>query len=136
MATKQNKNIELLEIKNLIINLQQSLGTKVDALETKVDALETKVDHLNTKIDALETRVGTLDTKIDTVDKRLIIVETKVDSTNQRLSTIDTSIQKIPELTEKFGELKNWRQIALLVITAAVGVIGTTIGWLLRDSKL
>ncbi len=26
--------------------------------------------------------------------------------------------QKIPEITEKFGELKNWRQIAFIVLVA------------------
>jgi hypothetical protein len=41
-------------------------------------------------------------------------------------------LDKIPDLSEKVGELKNWRQIALIIIT---GVL-TTLFWLLRDGRI
>ena len=40
-----------------------------------------------------------------------------------------SAIQKIPDLSEKFGELKNWRQIAFIIIAAVVG-------WFARSGKL
>lgn len=49
-------------------------------------------------------------------------------------------IQKIPDLAEKVGELKNWKQIGLVFITAVIssifsGTIGGAIGWLIRNGK-
>ena len=49
--------------------------------------------------------------------------------------------QKIPDLAEKVGELKNWKQIGLVFITAAIssiftGTIGGVIGWLIRGSRV
>jgi hypothetical protein len=46
-----------------------------------------------------------LKSTINTVDKRLIVVETRLDEQK-------AAVGKIPELAEKVGELKNWRQIA------------------------
>jgi hypothetical protein len=34
----------------------------------------------------------------------------------------------LPEISEKFGELKNWRQIAFIIIAAIVG-------WVARSGK-
>ena len=45
------------------------------------------------------------------------------------MSNIESSVQKIPEITEKFGELKNWRQIAFIIIAALVG-------WFARSGKM
>ena len=46
-----------------------------------------------------------------------------------RLKNVETAVQKIPEITEKFGELKNWRQIALIIIAAIIG-------WFARSGKI
>jgi hypothetical protein len=50
-------------------------------------------------------------------------------------------IQKIPDLAEKVGELKNWKQVGLVIITAFVssvfsGLLGGVIGWLIRGAKV
>jgi hypothetical protein len=42
-------------------------------------------------------------------------------------------VTKIPEITEKFGELKNWRQTAFVIIA---GVVSAFLGWLARGSKV
>lgn len=62
----------------------------------------------------------------------------KIEATLQSQQTL---IQKIPDLAEKVGELKNWKQIGLVFITAAIsaiftGTIGGVIGWLIRGSKV
>jgi hypothetical protein len=51
------------------------------------------------------------------------------------------SINKIADLAEKVGELKNWKQIGLVFLTAVVssifsGTIGGVIGWLIRGGKV
>ncbi|MGK7874107.1 MAG: hypothetical protein AB4426_12575 [Xenococcaceae cyanobacterium] len=45
------------------------------------------------------------------------------------LETLTPLIQKIPDLAEKVGEVKNWRQIALVLIG---GVIGGLVTWLFK----
>ena len=56
------------------------------------------------------------------IDKRLAIVET-------RLEDWKPSIDKIPDLAEKVGELKNWRQFLIITVTA---VFSGFIGWVIR----
>ena len=62
----------------------------------------------------------------------------KVSGIDTRLSNLEASVQKIPDLSEKIGELKNWKQIGLVVITALIsaistGTIGGFIGWFRRS---
>ncbi len=76
----------------------------------------------------------------DLINSRFDKLEEKVQSMEVRLATIEgrleewkTPIGKITDLAEKVGELKNWRQIALIVIsTVAAG----TLGWFLRGGRL
>jgi uncharacterized ion transporter superfamily protein YfcC len=49
-----------------------------------------------------------------------------------RLKNLESNSQKIPDLAEKVGELKNWKQIAIVIFTATVG---GTIGWFIRTGK-
>ncbi len=74
-----------------------------------------------------------LETKMVELSERQVRVEARLDGFDKRLSGIEISVQKIPDLAEKVGELKNWRQIALIVIT---GTFGSVFGWFLRDGKL
>jgi chromosome segregation ATPase len=62
---------------------------------------------------------------INSIDKRLIVVETRLDEQK-------AAVGKIPELAEKVGELKNWRQIAVIIIT---GTASTVFGWFLRSGR-
>ena len=49
------------------------------------------------------------------------------------LQTQQQLIQKIPDLAEKVGELKNWRQIVVITITA---IISGAITWVIRGGNL
>ncbi len=61
--------------------------------------------------------------------KRLELGQAKMEG---RMEEWKRSIDKIPDLAEKIGELKNWRQIAFVVITASVGEF---MGWLIRANN-
>ena len=50
-----------------------------------------------------------------------------------RLKNVESNSQKIPDLAEKVGELKNWKQIAIVIFTATVG---GAIGWFIRTGKM
>jgi wobble nucleotide-excising tRNase len=70
-----------------------------------------------------------IDNKFNELDKRIIKLESDLQGIDKRISNIESSVQKIPEITEKFGELKNWRQIAFIIIAAVVG-------WFARSGKM
>ena len=71
--------------------------------------------------------------ELNQMDKRLTVIE-------NRLEDWKPSMSKIPDLAEKVGELKNWKQIGLVFVTAVIssifsGTIGGVIGWLIRSGK-
>jgi hypothetical protein len=66
---------------------------------------------------------------VNELDKRIIKLESNLQSMDKRMSNIESSVQKIPEITEFFGELKNWRQIAFIIIAAVVG-------WFARSGRM
>jgi archaellum component FlaC len=76
-----------------------------------------------------------LEIKSDVKDlkKELLEVKTDVAVIKSRLDGQQKAIDKIPDLAEKVGELKNWRQIALIIIT---GTASTVFGWLLRSGRV
>jgi hypothetical protein len=73
------------------------------------------------------------DNRFTAIENRLTVIETRLDEWRP-------SISKIPDLAEKVGELKNWKQIGLVFVTAVIssifsGTIGGVIGWLIRSGK-
>ncbi|NJK58710.1 MAG: hypothetical protein HC939_23400 [Pleurocapsa sp. SU_5_0] len=99
---------ELRELKELILSQNEKLETKIDKLQKDVSNLK---DELKEDITTLRVDVGKMQVRMD---------------------EWSNSIQKIPDLAEKVGELKNWRQIAVIVIT---GTVGTILGWIVRNGK-
>ena len=107
MTTSSNTDIQ---------QLKEFINDRLDRLDRKIDD---KFNEL--KLEVKED--------INRVEKRVIKVESDLQGIDKRISNIETSVQKIPEITEKFGELKNWRQIAFIIIAAVVG-------WLARNGKM
>jgi hypothetical protein len=58
------------------------------------------------------------------------IITAKIEGTIQSQAVLT---QKIPDLIEKVGELKNWNQIAIVAITAFTSA---TITWFIRGGNL
>jgi archaellum component FlaC len=85
--------------------------------------LDKKIDN---KFNELDKRI---DNKFNELDKRIIKIESSLEGIDKRMSNLESSAQKIPEITEKFGELKNWRQIAFIVIA-------DVLGWFARSGKI
>ncbi|MGK7873435.1 MAG: hypothetical protein AB4426_09010 [Xenococcaceae cyanobacterium] len=84
----------------------------------------------------LTEQYNTLDKRIDALDKKFDVYIAKTDERlkgiESRLETFQSFLNKIPDQAERVGELKNWRQIALIVISATVAA---TFGWFLRGGK-
>jgi chromosome segregation ATPase len=101
-------NTEIQELKQFISDRFNQLDRKLD--ETKS---ELKQDLSNTKSEL----------KQDISDLK----------GNLKALHVEISANKIPEITEKFGELKNWRQTAFVIIA---GVVSAFLGWLARGGKV
>lgn len=100
---------------------------------TESDIKELK-DLINSRFDRLEVEQSKQSEQI----KNLQI---SMGEFKGKLSVIESSVQKIPDLAERTGEIKNWKQVSLVIITAFVssvfsGLIGGVIGWLIRGGKI
>ncbi|MGL6339600.1 MAG: hypothetical protein ACRC80_10720 [Waterburya sp.] len=89
-----------------------------------------------------EIRQGfkTVNNSLSQLEKGQVEVKVELNGIEKRLTNVESSVQKIPDLSEKVGELKNWKQIGVIVITALIssiftGTIGGLIGWILRGMK-
>ncbi|MEM7756551.1 MAG: hypothetical protein AAF298_00265 [Cyanobacteria bacterium P01_A01_bin.40] len=71
--------------------------------------------------------------KLDRITQDIGDIKTDVAVIKSRLDGQQKAIEKIPDLAEKVGELKNWRQIALIIIT---GTASTVFGWFLRSGRM
>lgn len=70
-----------------------------------------------------------INNRFDKVEERLQALEIGLTEARTKLTSIEPLVQKIPDLSEKVGELKNWRQIAIIVIAATVSGV---FGWFIK----
>lgn len=94
------------------------------AVETDFGAI---LERIEGRLDRIESNQARTDEKLNSIENRLMRLETKLET---KLETLEPSIQKIPDLAEKVGELKNWKQIGL---TLGGALIGGVITYLARN---
>ena len=82
-------------------------------------------ERITSRFDQIEQKVNKLTENVNALKMNVVKIEA-------RLEEWKPSIYKISNLAEKVGELKNWRQIALIVISATVAA---TMGWFLHSGK-
>jgi chromosome segregation ATPase len=111
----QATDTDIRDLTNLITNLDK----KLDKLDSKIDL---GFANVTTQITRLDGRIDTLETKIDG----------RFDTINAKLQTIDINAKTTVDLAEKIGELKNWKQIAIVVFTASVS---GAIAWYVRGGN-
>lgn len=107
---------EIQQLKEFIQDNFNNLDKKIDTVKS-----ELKEDINRVQLELKED--------INRVEKRVIKVESDIEGMDKRLSNVESAIQKIPEISKKFGELKNWRQIAFMILAAIVG-------WFARSGRL
>jgi chromosome segregation ATPase len=100
-----------------------NVTTQITRLDGRIDTLEAKLDS---KIDNLETK---LDAKIDNLEIR---IDGRFDLMTAKLENIDINAKNTVDLAEKIGELKNWKQIAIVTFTASVS---GAITWYIRSGN-
>jgi len=121
MTAATEKDLKRLE--DLIIGIAN--GQK--AIENRLITLENGQKNLELGQSEIKGDIRTLDAKIEGLSDRVKVIE--------------NAAGKTTDLAEKVGELKNWKQIGVVVITALLssilsGVTGGVIGWLIRAAKV
>ncbi|MDJ0591971.1 MAG: hypothetical protein QNJ72_18605 [Pleurocapsa sp. MO_226.B13] len=71
--------------------------------------------------------------KLDKISEDISEIKTDIVVIKSRLDGQQKAVDKIPDLAEKVGELKNWRQIAIIIIT---GTASTVFGWFLKSGRM
>jgi hypothetical protein len=89
-------------------------------------------DYLDSFKDTITNRLDDLGKGQADLRERMTEIKGQIGIIDARLNNLETSSQKIPDLAEKVGELKNWKQIALVMITASMGGL---IGWFVRGGS-
>ena len=89
--------------------------------------------ELKENINQLDGKIEQVRDEIKGLDDRLRDIELSQAETKGRMDEWKTAIQKIPDLAEKVGELKNWRQTAFIIIAA---VISAFLGWIARGVRV
>jgi chromosome segregation ATPase len=73
-------------------------------LESGQKAIENSIGEIKREIQVLEIGQTEIKGEIRTLDA-------KITGLNERVQLIEASVGKIPDLAEKIGEVKNWKQI-------------------------
>ena len=108
------------ENREQMISLREETREQIDALkEDNRQQLETLREENNKQFINLHKEIT-----------EVKIITAKIEGTIQSQAVLT---QKIPDLIEKVGELKNWKQIAIVAITAFTSA---TITWFIRGGNL
>jgi ABC-type transporter Mla subunit MlaD len=107
----------------------RELKTAIDALAKGTEANTKAIADLTASVSGLreEMRVG-----FANVETRLADVRGDIKVLDNRLANLESTAQRLPDLAEKVGELKNWKQLAIVIFTASVS---GAIAWFLRSGK-
>ena len=107
-----------------------SSSTEIQQLK---DFIQDGFKELKDNINQLDNKIGQVRDDIKGLDDRLRAIEISQAEAKGRMDEWKTAIQKIPDLAEKVGELKNWRQTAFVIIAA---VISAFLGWIARGARI
>ncbi|MEM6613595.1 MAG: hypothetical protein AAF652_15315 [Cyanobacteria bacterium P01_C01_bin.72] len=78
------------------------------------------------KLDQISQDMSEMKTDISKIKTDIAVIKANQGNIKEQLSIQQNAINKIPDLAEKVGELKNWRRIALIIIT---GTASTAFGY-------
>jgi hypothetical protein len=79
--------------------------------------------------DETRQRFAALEAGMATMQKEIGDLRVSASKIEGILQSQQPFVQKIPELAEKVGELKNWRQLGIIALTA---LISSTLTWVIR----
>ncbi len=83
--------------------------------------------------DLINNRFDELEKGLTAIQKEVNDLRVSVGKVEGSLQNQQPFVQKIPDLAEKVGELKNWRQIVIIAVTA---LISSAVTWVIREGTL
>jgi septation ring formation regulator EzrA len=120
---------DIKELKNLINQRFDDLKFSFNEVDKRLTVIEKDVTDV--KKEVIEVKKEVTEVKKEVTDVKIGQGEIK-----GKLAGVELNVQKVPDLAEKVGELKNWKQVGLIVITAFLSsILSGTIGWLLRGAS-
>jgi len=140
MTTVTSNDIQ--ELKDLLSAMREETREQISFLREETrEQISSLREETREQIDALkEDNRKQLENLREENNKQFInlhkeitevkIITAKIEGTIQSQAVLT---QKIPDLIEKVGELKNWKQIAIVAITAFTSA---TITWFIRGGNL
>ena len=140
MTTVTSNDIQ--ELKDLLSAMRQENREQMISLREETrEQISSLREETREQIDTLkEDNRKQLETLREENNKQFINLHQEITEVKIITAKIEGTIQsqavltpKIPDLIEKVGELKNWKQIAIVAITAFTS---TTITWFIREGNL
>jgi prefoldin subunit 5 len=119
---KQAKEKSIREIKTAIDALAKGTEANTKAIADLTASVSGLREEMRVGFANVETRLADVRGDIKVLDNRLGNIE----------STVQSTAQKLPDLAEKVGELKNWKQVAIVIFTVSVS---SAIAWFLHSGK-
>jgi chromosome segregation ATPase len=99
------------------------------ASDVDIQELKDLITRLDRKIDV---GFANVDTKFSEVRGEIKDARGDIKTLDARLNNLESNTKSIADLAEKVGELKNWKQIAIVIFTATVG---GAIGWFVKTGN-
>jgi chromosome segregation ATPase len=103
-----------------VSGLREEMRVGFANAETRFTDLKGQINNVQTK---LEGQINNVETKL----------EGQIAVCNAKLTGLESTAQKLPDLADKVGELKNYKQVIIVIFTA---LVSGAIAWFLRSGKL
>ncbi|MCZ8065589.1 MAG: hypothetical protein ACK5QJ_16025 [Microcystis sp.] len=129
MTTVTSNDIQ--ELKDLLSAMRQENREQMISLREETrEQIDTLKEDNRQQIETLREENNKQFINLHKEITEVKIITAKIEGTIQSQAVLT---QKIPDLIEKVGELKNWKQIAIVAITAFTSA---TITWFIREGNL
>ncbi|MDB9414471.1 hypothetical protein [Microcystis aeruginosa] len=129
MTTVTSNDIQ--ELKDLLSEMRQENREQMISLREETrEQMDTLKEDNRQQLETLREENNKQFINLHKEITEVKIITAKIEGTIQSQAVLT---QKIPDLIEKVGELKNWKQIAIVAITAFTSA---TITWFIRGGNL
>ena len=129
MTTVTSNDIQ--ELKDLLSAMRQENREQISSWREETrEQIDTLKEDNRQQIETLREENNKQFVNLHKEITEVKIITAKIEGTIQSQAVLT---QKIPDLIEKVGELKNWKQIAIVAITAFTSA---TITWFIRGGNL
>ena len=129
MTTVTSNDIQ--ELKDLLSEMRQENREQMISLREETrEQMDTLKEDNRQQLETLREENNKQFINLHKEITEVKIITAKIEGTIQSQAILT---QKIPDLIEKVGELKNWKQIAIVAITAFTSA---TITWFIRGGNL